>query len=482
MPDCGVNMTSDLDATALAELVRTRQAKPSELIDEALERIDRLNPRLNAVVTRMDEEARAVARAQDAATPDGPFFGVPMLLKDILGNCKGVRATSGSRLLENFVPPYDSELVARMRRAGLVFVGKTNVPEFGFLPTTEPRLFGAAHNPWEPGHTPGGSSGGSAAAVAARIVPMAHANDGGGSIRIPASCCGLFGMKPTRGRITLGPDLGDVMSGLVCEHAVTRSVRDSALLLDATEGPLTGDPYYAPRPTRPYVEETRTPPGKLRIAFTTTTPTGVPVDADCVEAVHSAAKLCEELGHHVAEAAPAIPTDRLAQAFMTLWTAGASATIDGMAMLLGISATPENVEPLSLALAEGGRAMSAGTYLMSVAFLQYVSRQVAVFMKDYDVFLTPTLSKAPLPLGSFETTNDEPFRGFIVAAEFAGFTALQNVTGQPAMNVPLYWNASGLPIGVQFVGRYADEATLYRLAAQLEAARPWADKRPAICA
>lgn len=475
-------MLSDLDATALAELVRSRKAKPSELVEDALRKIDALNPKLNAVVTRMDDEARGTARAQDEALPSGPFAGVPMLLKDIFGNCKGVRATSGSALLSDFVAPHDTEHVARLRRAGFVFVGKTNVPEFGFLPTTEPRLFGAAHNPWAPDRTPGGSSGGSAAAVAARIVPVAHANDGGGSIRIPAACCGLFGMKPTRGRITLGPDLGDVMGGLVSEHAVTRSVRDSAALLDATEGPMPGDPYYAPRPARPYVEEIRTPPGRLRIAFSTASPSGTRVDDDCVAAVHGAAKLCEELGHDVVEADPKIAGDNLTQTFLVLWTAGAAATLDASAMFLGKSISPETVEPLSRALADAGRSHSASTYLMATAALQHVSRIMARFMERYDVWLTPTLASAPLPLGSFPMSESEPLQPLVVAAEFAPFTPMQNVTGQPAMNVPLHFDAAGLPIGVQFVGRYADEATLYRLAAQLESARPWAARRPPICA
>jgi amidase len=475
-------MTTELDATALAELVRSKKAKPSELVEDVIRRIDALNPKLNAVVTRMDDEARAAARAKDAAAPSGPFFGVPMLVKDILGHCKGVRTTSGSRYFAEYVPQQDSELVARFRRAGFVIVGKTNVPEFGFLPTTEPRLFGAAKNPWALDRTTGGSSGGSAAAVAARIVPLAHANDGGGSIRIPAACCGLFGMKPTRGRLTLGPDVGDIMSGLVCEHAVTRSVRDSAAFLDATEGPRPGDPYYAARPSRPYVEEIRATPGRLRVAFTTTSFTGTSVDADCIAAVHEAAKLCEELGHEVVEASPAVSGDALTQAFLVLWTAGAAATIDAGAMLVGRSATKDDVEPLSLALAEAGRTHTASTYLMAVATLQYFSRVVARFMEQYDALLTPTLGRAPLPLGSFDAPESAPLQPLLVASEFAPFTPLQNITGQPAMNVPLHWNAEGLPIGVQFGGRYGDEATLFRLAAQLEAARPWVERRPGTCA
>lgn len=475
-------MGTDLDATALAELLRTRKAKPSEVVEDALRRIDAVNPKLNAVVTRMDEEARAVAKAYDSAEPKGPFFGVPMLLKDILGNCKGVLATSGSRMLADFVPQHDTEHVARLRRAGFVFVGKANVPEFGFLPTTESRLFGPARNPWDPSRTTGGSSGGSAAAVASCIVPVAHANDGGGSIRIPAACCGLFGMKPSRGRITLGPDLGDIMGGLVCEHAVTRSVRDSAALLDATEGPLAGDPYQAPRPVRPYVEEIRMAPGRLRIAFTTESVNGAPVSPDCVEAVHAAVKLCEELGHEVVEAAPPLSGDMLTYAFTVLWTAGAAATIDGFGLMLGKSANPDTLEPTSLALAEAGRAHSASMYLVATTMLQQVTRQVAQFMETHDVWVTPTLTQPPLPLGSFEPKQGDPLSPIVTAGQFAAFTPLQNATGQPAMSVPLHWNAAGLPIGVHFVGRYADEATLYRLAAQLEAAHPFTSRRPSICA
>src|SRR5579864_6478356 len=277
-----------LDATAQAELLRRNELKPIELVDAAIAHIEKLNPVLNAVITPMFELARSAAQNP---LPDGPFRGVPFLLKDLVAFYAGVRMTSGSSSLHDFVPDHDSELVARLKRAGLVILGKTNTPEFGILPTTEPRLFGPSRNPWDTSRITGGSSGGSAAAVASGMVPMAHGNDGGGSIRIPASCCGLFGMKPTRGRNPLGPDFGDIMSGLVAEHAVTRSVRDSAGLLDATSGPDVGDPYCAPLPTRPFLEEVSADAGKLRIAFTTTAPTGVPIHGDCVRAVEEAAKL-----------------------------------------------------------------------------------------------------------------------------------------------------------------------------------------------
>jgi amidase len=466
-----------LDATAQADLVRRGEVKPIELVDAAIQRIQAVNPKLNAVVTPMFEEARAIAQGE---LPRGPFTGVPFLLKDLLASYKGVRMTFGSAFSGGFVPDHDSELVSRLKRAGLIVVGKTNTPEFGILPTTEPALFGAARNPWDTGRTTGGSSGGSAAAVAAGLVPMGHANDGGGSIRIPASCCGLFGMKPTRGRNPLGPDFGDMYSGLICEHAVTRSVRDSAALLDATSGPDVGDPYFAPAPARPFQQEVGANPGKLRIAFTTTAATGVPVHLDCIHAVHDAVKLCEELGHSVTEAAPSVNAERLMDSFMTLWSAGCKWTVDGFARGADKAVTAETVEPLTFALYEMGARRSSSDYLLALQKVQKTSRKVARFFEDYDVWLTPTLAQPPLPLGSFDSPVEDPMRGMKKSAEFAPFTAICNLTGQPAMSVPLFWNGEGLPIGTHFAGRFGDEATLFRLASQLEAARPWAGRRPAV--
>ncbi len=466
------------DAMGLAELVKTGAVSPLELVEWSIARIERINPQINAIITPMYDEARRAAKEPLS----GPFAGVPYLIKDILAACKGVRYTSGSRLLADFISPYDSELVARLRRAGFLFIAKTNAPEFGFLPTTEPALFGACKNPWDETRTTGGSSGGSAAAVAAGIVPAAHANDGGGSIRIPASCCGLFGMKPTRGRLSLAPDLGDVMGGLVVEHAVTRSVRDSAAILDATHGPALGDPYFAPPPARPFLEEVTTPPGRLRIAFTTKTITGVNVHPDVVQAVEKTAKLCEELGHHVEERDIPASGDLFSHAFIVIWTAGAALTLDGLGMLTGRTATADNVEPLTLALAEAGRQRSAAEYLMAVNLLQRLSREIARAMEHYDVWLMPTLAEPPVPLGTFDAPAEAPLSALVRAGEFAPFTPLQNATGQPAMSVPLWTDSAGLPLGVQFAGRYADEATLFRLAGQLEAARPWADRKPKLSA
>jgi len=470
---------SRLDAVATAELVATGQVQPIELVDAAIERIERLNPTLNAVITPLFDQARDAARSDLLA---GPFRGVPFLLKDVLGFLAGVRHTSGSSYLRDYVPDHDSELVVRLKNAGFVILGKTNAPELGILPTTEPRLFGPARNPWNLGRTTGGSSGGAAAAVASGMVPMAHANDGGGSIRIPASCCGLFGLKPTRARNPLGPDVGDIMGGLVAEHALTRSVRDSAALLDATCGADIGDPYWAPPRERPYREEVSRDPGRLRIALTTAAPSGVPIHADCIAAARDAAALCDSLGHQVEEASPRIEPGLFGQSFIAVWAAGCTASVDGMAFLTGRAPTAEQFEPLTWALYEMGRQVNGASYILAQTMLQRVSREIARFMQRYDVWLTPTLAEPPLPLGSFDSPPGDPLAGLRRAQQFVPFTPIANATGQPAMSVPLVWNAEDLPVGVHFMGRFGDEATLFRLAAQLEAARPWLDRRPPIFA
>jgi amidase len=382
-----------------------------------------------------------------------------------------------SKLMQNFVPDHDSELVVRLKRAGLIILGRTNVPEFGILPTTEPHFYGPCKNPWDISRTTGGSSGGSAAAVAAGMVPMAHANDGGGSIRIPASCCGVFGLKPTRARNPLGPDFGDILSGTIVEHAVTRSVRDSAALLDATSGPDVGDPYWSPPLTRPLLQEVGKEPGKLRIAYTTKALIDAPVHTACVRAIEDTAKLCADLGHEVEESAPLIFVEPLVNAFLVLYSAGCASSVK----LLGGSR--ELVEPLTWALHEMGNQHSATDYLMAVQTLQAVSRQVARFFLNYDVLLTPTVSEPPVLLGTFDSPPDNPLAGFYRMIKFiSGFTTLCNITGQPAMSVPLFWNDDNLPLGSHFIGRFGDEATLFRLAAQLEEARPWAGRRPRVSA
>jgi amidase len=386
--------------------------------------------------------------------------------------------TMGTAFMGRFVPDHDSELVSRLKRSGLIILGKTNTPELGILPTTEPRFLGACHNPWNLNRTTGGSSGGSAAAVAAGFVPMAHANDGGGSIRIPASCCGLFGLKPTRARTPLGPDYGDLFTGLIHEHAVTRSVRDCAALLDATAGPAVGDPYWAPPPERPFLLELGRSPGKLRIAYTRKGGGEVSIHADCEKAVQDAARLCASLGHEVEEAAPNLPEQMISQSFMVLWSAGCAFVIDGLSFITGKTPNPDEFEPLTWALYSLGKKQNASAYLLALALLQRFSREAAGFFQRYDVFLTPTLSEPPLPLRSFDSPPDNPLQGLRIAEKFVPFTPLCNITGQPAMSIPLYWNAQGLPVGVHFAGRFGDEATLFRLAAQLEEACPWRNKFP----
>lgn len=473
---CAMDAFARLDALAQADLVRRKEVTPLELVDAAIARIQRLNPRLNAVVTDTFERARAQARGP---LPAGPLTGVPFLLKDLIASDGGVPTHSGSAFVRGWVPDHDSELVARYKRAGLLILGKTNTPELGLLPTTEPRLHGPTRNPWDLERTVGGSSGGSAAAVASGMVAVAHGSDGGGSLRIPASCCGLVGLKPTRARMPLGPDLGDIMHGLLVEHALTRSVRDCAALLDATEGPDTGAPYMAPPKARPYLQEVGAPPGRLRIAFTTRSGLGVPVDPECQAAVESTARLLAELGHTVEEGSLAIAEEEeLLQAFTPVWASGVVLGIEALARQSGRTPQAGLFEPLTWALYDMGRSLALPEYLLAVATLQRIARSLAAHFQQVDAWLTPTLTSPPLPLGSFEAPEDQPLMALLSAAAFVAFTPLANMTGQPAVSLPLHWSAEGLPVGVQLIGRYGEEATLLRLASQLEVARPWAGRRP----
>ncbi len=461
----------ELDATAQAELVRRREVKASELVDAAIARIEEVNPALNAVVTPVFDSAREAA-ARPAG--DGPFAGVPFLLKDHGTPCAGVRLTSSSAYLRDYISPEDSDLVARYKGMGFLILGKTNTPEFGLTATTEPHLFGPTHNPWDVTRSPGGSSGGSAAAVASAMVAAAHGNDGGGSIRIPAAWCGVFGLKPTRGRNPKAID----PAGLGVDHVLTRSVRDSAAILDGTAGALPGDPYHLPAPPRPFAEEVRAKSRRLRIGFSAEPPPGTSLHPDCAGAVKDAAALCAALGHEVEEAAPTQNHELFRAAFTMMWEAGAAATIDGFAMMTGRAPTEDLFEPLTWSLAQRGRQHTAPALLMAKSMFQMTARTMADFHQKYDVWLTPTLGEVPLPLGELDSSREDPRRGFERVLQFVTFTPYQNATGQPAMSVPLHWNEQGLPVGVQFVGRFADEATLFSLAAQLEEARPWANRRP----
>ena len=475
--------TAFLDATALADLVRRGEVTAVELVEAAIERIERLNPALNAVITRMDDQARAAAAAHGAANKAAPFAGVPFLLKDLIAEYAGVAIAEGSRFLHGrCVSTHDSELVVRLKRAGAVIAGKTNTPEFGLLPTTEPALYGPTRNPWDTQRTTGGSSGGSAAAVAAGIVPMAHANDGGGSIRIPASCCGLFGLKPTRARNPMGPGYGDAGSGLAVEHAVTRSVRDSAALLDATSGPAPGDPYFAPPKERPFVEEVGRDPGQLRIAVSTRALTGAKIHPECQTAVEATAKLCEDLGHIVEWTEPCFDETRYLKAFAAIWTAFASWAIRDWADRYQLTPSEDQFEPNTWRMYQSGGRRSAVAYLRMIQDIQGVARQIAEFFETYDLTLTPTIARPPAPLGYFSWDSGKRDEFLEHIGEYSGFTSIANSTGQPAMSVPLHWTADNLPVGLHFMARFGAEDTLFRLAGQLEQARPWSRRRPTIAA
>ena len=463
------------DGLGLAELVRRRDARPAELLDAAVSRVEARNPELNAVVTRMYDQARA---AIAEGLPAGPFTGVPYLLKDLGAHYTGAVTSFGSTLFKDFVVDHDSEITARLRRAGLVIFGKTNTPELGLAPSTEPRLFGPTRNPWSLGHSSGGSSGGSAAAVVAGMVPMAHATDGGGSIRIPASCCGLFGLKPTRARNPMGPDAGEGWGGASVGHAVTRTVRDSAALLDATSGPDVGDPYWAPPPVRPFLDEVGRDPGRLRIALTTRPWNGQPVDPECAEAATAAARLCEQLGHLVEEATPAVDAKLLGEASLIIVSANIRAALEARAVVLGRELAAGDVERLTWARAMNGHTARAADYARSIGVIHRTGGVVARFFTRYDILLSPTMCRPPYPLGVLDlmTENVERYTQAILGA--IGFTSLFNSAGCPAMSVPLSWSRAGLPIGVQFAAPFGDEATLFRLGAQLETAQPWATRRP----
>jgi amidase len=469
----------EYDGLGLAGLVAKGHVTPLELAEEAIARIEKHNARLNAVVYTMYDQGREIA-TQLAGERAGRFRGVPFLLKDILGNFAGVPTGYGARFMRDLPAAEDDTLVTRFKAAGLVPLGKTNVPEFGLLPTTESVLYGACHNPWSLAHSPGGSSGGSAAAVAAGIVPVAHANDGGGSIRIPASCCGLVGLKPTRGRNPLGPLLGDLLGGFICEHIVSRTVRDTAAMLDCTAGPEPGDPYAAPTPTRPFMDELSAAPGRLRIAFSTSVPGGAALHPECVAAVERTAKLCEELGHVVEETAPPVDQGTITQSFLAVWCAGVAMQVDGIAMMTGREIREELFEGITWALYQQGKQVTASQYLLAVAMLQMQGRQVGRFHETYDAWLTPTLGTPPIRLGAVDLTERDAMKAMLPMIDYVPFTPLQNATGQPAISLPLHWTPDGLPVGVMFVGKLGDEATLLRIAAQLEQARPWKDRRPPV--
>ncbi|HTK80585.1 MAG TPA: amidase family protein [Rhizomicrobium sp.] len=462
-----------VDALALAELVRNRDITPGEVVREAIARAERHNPALNAIVFKAYEHALQHANGN---SPEGPLAGVPMLLKDMRGDCVGMPTRSGSRLVRGVPADHDCTLVARYKAAGLNPIGKTNVPEFGILPTTEPKLYGAAHNPWDLDRTPGGSSGGSAAAVAAGIVPIAHATDGGGSIRIPASCCGLVGLKVSRGRITQGPDAADSTSGLSVDHVLTRSVRDCATALDISCAPDFGDPYFALPPQGSYREGITRKPKRLRIAAATKGMNGRPFDPEIAAAVERTAKLCQELGHFVEEKLPPVEHEQMTMAFLTIWSSNTAYAVESFSRAAGVKPSLDVIEGITYGFWQAGLKITAVQHIAMLQFFHRLARVMADFHKAYDLWLTPTLGALPMKLGTVNIDETDPYKALMPMTGYVPFTAMQNATGQPAINVPLQWSESGLPIGVQFVGRSGDEMTLLQLAAELEGAAPWAHR------
>ncbi len=484
------------DGLGLAALIRAGEVSGSEVVEAAIERIVAINPLINAVIHPMFELGR---QTLTNGLPDGLFHGVPFLLKDLIDAYAGVPMASGCRALKHYVPDFDSELVRRYKKSGVVILGKTNTPEFGLMPYTEPEAFGPSRNPWDTNRICGGSSGGSAAAVAAGMVPLASGGDGGGSIRIPSACCGLFGLKPTRGRTPNGPHEGEHWQGATVQHVITRSVRDSAAMLDLTQGSDPGAPFNVPPPTQLYLKAIERPPRKLRIAYNTRSPIDSSVDSHCTAAVMETARLLESLGHELISAAPAIDGNVYAESYAIMNFGEVAADLEELQALIGRRLAAADVEPVTWTAGLLGRTFSAGDFVRCLRQWGRMGRTMGRFFQDYDLYLTPTLACPPPELGALQPKpHDRAAMKGVTALRagrllkasgivdklaresisFTPFTMLANMTGLPAMSVPLHWTPKGLPVGVQFFAPVGDEATLLRLAAQLEQANPWFDKRP----
>ena len=467
------------DALGLAELVRRNEVTPDELLEVAIERVEARNPAVNAVIMKLYDYGR---KAIADGLPDGPFRGVPFLMKDLTSPVAGVRMTRGSRFFADTPPsPADSEHVKRLKRAGLVIFGRTNTCELGLSLTCEPQLHGPTRNPWNVAHISGGSSGGAAAAVGARMLPMAHASDGFGSIRAPAACCGVVGLKPTRSRNTFAPFSGEGLGGVSTEHAVTLSIRDSAALLDATHGAGPGDPYVAPPPAGPYLKEAGANPGKLKIAWTAAAPNGAKIDPECLRVLAETVKLCADLGHHVEERDPEIDRAAVVPTFLTLASANTVVNLAGHPTA-GRPAREGEVERITWLTAKMGENISAPDYVRATQTAHRLGRQMAAFHAQWDVLLTPGLSSPAVKLGWLDMMMDDVNEYWRRVFTFSPFTVWFNLTGQPGLMLPLDQSSGGLPLAVQLVGRFGDEATLIRLGAQLEVARPWFGRKPALAA
>jgi len=464
------------DAISLAALIAKREVSAEEVLETAIARAEQVNPAINAIVHKQYEQAR---KAVAAELPEGPLKGVPYLIKDLGFFETGEPATFGSSLFKDFVADHQTAYVTRCKKAGLVFMGRSSSPEFGLNPNTEPRLYGSCHNPWNLEYSPGGSSGGSAAAVAAGILPVSHATDGGGSIRIPAAQCGLFGLKPSRGRMSMAPDAGEGWGGLSTGHVVSRSVRDSALMLDCTAGPEPGDPYAAPMHEGSFLEAIARQPRKLRIALMLKDHRGAKLHPECLAAVQNAAKLCANLGHIVEEADPGLDMVALRPMNARISAANTARSCNTRWKALGREPNTEDVEAVTWAVYERGMRVSGVEYIEAIAAVHAAGRKMGTFLTSYDVILSTTLAGPPPKLGYFDQNGDvQTFAERVT--EYLSVTPLHNATGTPAMSVPLHWTADGLPVGVHFAGRYGEEATLLALAAELETVQPWFDRVPAL--
>ena len=467
------------DALGLGELVRRGDVSAQALLDRAIGRVEAVDPQINAVVLKHYDEAR---RQLDGKRPDGPFAGVPFLLKDLGASVAGTVTTDGSRAFADWTAKTDNNVTRRAKAAGLTVFGKTATPEFGLTTSTESKLWGATRNPWNLERIAGGSSGGSAAAVAARIVPMAHASDGGGSIRIPASCCGLFGLKPSRGRVSYGAGAGIGWNGLSTQHAVTLSVRDSAALLDALAGPEPGDSVVPPTAYGSFLEAAGHAPGRLRIALVEQAPTGVALHPDCRAALLDAAALCESLGHIVEPAQLNLDASALREAMSVSMAVDVATRLDRRGAERGRPIGEADVETITWIVAARGRTVTGQAYTDARRIFDAAAVEVARLWSSYDLILSPTLAEPPGPLGRLSLSPAKVSDWGRAIGAFSPYTALQNQTGMPAMSTPLFWNDEGLPIGVMFTAPYAREDLLFSLATQLEAARPWVDRRPPVCA
>lgn len=486
------------DALGLAELVKKKKVKPIELLESAIDRVEKKNPELNSVILKMYEEGRKTASSE---LEKGVFEGVPFLIKDLLSAYKGFPLTSGSKAYKNYIPDHDSELIKRFKKTGVVIFGKTNTPEFGLMGITEPKLYGPTRNPWNKDRTPGGSSGGSGSAVASGMVPIASGGDGGGSIRIPASCCGIFGLKPSRGRNPTGPDYGELWQGAAVEHILSRTVRDSAAMLDATLGDDAGTPYTIARPEKTYLSCVDSKPKKLKIAFSTKSPIGAEVHEDCIAAVKDAVELLTQLGHEVIEETPKIDGAAFAKSYITMYFGEVAGEVETAKKILGRNVSRGEFEETTYMLHLLGKAVSAGEFVMALKEWHRFGRIMGAFHETYDLYLTPTLAFPPVKIGELEpkpaekvlmsVVNTLGLGGLLkatgivdqIAAQSLAkspFTQLANLTGQPAMSVPLYWSKENLPIGVQFIAPIGREDRLFNLAGQLEKARPWFNKRPGV--